>query len=127
MGFGLFAVFQDVFGLMAYTIIIGITAPFLFIWLSTVYFTALDDFKENWKDKYHLLIERDIALGVSRIISYIGVYLFIYFGDQVKLAKTWLLFLPVLPLILGLLLYLFERAVKNRYSTVANGVSKINV
>lgn len=50
------------------------------------------------------------AWGVSRIMSLIGVYLFIYFGDQVKLAKTWLLFLPVLPLVLGLLLYLYERA-----------------
>lgn len=112
LGIGLFAVYQNMFGLIVYTIITGITAPFLFTWLSTVYFTALDDFKETWKEKYHLLIERDIALGVSRIISCIGVYLFIYFGDQVKLAKTWLLFLPVLPLVLGLLLYLYERAPK---------------
>lgn len=109
-GIGLFAVYQNIFGLIVYTVITGITAQFLHIWLSTVYFTVLDDFKQNWKEKYHLLIERDTALGVARILSYIGIYLFIYYGDQVTLAKTWLLFLPVFPLLLGVLLYLYEKS-----------------
>lgn len=108
-GISLFAIYQNWFGLIAFTVITGITAPFLHTWLSTVYFKAMDVVEGDWKEKYHLLIERDFALGVARILSYIGIYLFIYYGDQVMLAKTWLLFLPIVPLILGVLLYLYEK------------------
>lgn len=109
-GIGLFAMNQNVFGLIAYILVTGITAPFLHTWLSTVYFGAMDRVDRNWKEKYHLLIERDFSLGAARIISYIGIYLFISFGDQVALAKTWLFFLPIFPLILGVLLYAYEKA-----------------
>ena len=110
VGIGLFAVYQNMFGLIVYTIITGITAPFLHTWLSTVYFHAMDAVDGDWKEKYHLLIERDFALGAARILSYIGLYLFILFGDQVSVAKSWLLFLPIFPFILGLLLYFYEKS-----------------
>ena len=109
VGIGFFAIYQDWFGLIAYTVITGICAPFLHTWLSTVYFNAMDRVERDWKEKYHLLIERDFSLGIARILSYVGIYLFISSGDHVALAKTWLLFLPIFPLILGIFLYLYEK------------------
>jgi len=112
LGISLFAFNQNLVGLTLFTIITGVTTPFLDTWVSTVYFSTLDATHGNWINKYHLLIERDFALGTSRILSYIGVYIFIYFGDQVKLAKTWLLFLPLFPLIVGILLHLYAKSTK---------------
>lgn len=110
LGIGLFAFYQNVYGLIAYTIVTGVSAPFLHTWLSTIYFHAMDTVDRNWKEKYHLLIEREFALGAARILSYIGIYLVIYYGDQVVLAKQWLIFLPLFPLILGVLLHFYEKS-----------------
>ncbi len=110
LGIALFATNQNISGLIFYIVLTEITAPFLHTWLSTVYYHVLDQVQLDWKEKYHFLIERDTALGVARILSYIGIYLFISYGDQVTLARVWLLFLPIFPLFLGVLLYLYEKS-----------------
>ena len=107
-GIGLFAFNQNLFGLLFFVIITGITSPFLNTWLSTINLQAIDDEPKHWKQKYHLLIERDIALGIPRIISFLFLYFFIQGGDQVQLAKDWLYLLPILPIVIGLLLKKYQ-------------------
>lgn len=104
LGIGLFASLQNWYGVIFFVIIAGFCSPFLDNWMSTVYFKTMDEIDSSWKEKYHLMLERDIALGISRIISFIFLFIFLEFGDQVLLARTWLYFLPFLPLFLGLLL-----------------------
>jgi len=100
----LFALWQNPIGVLTFVIITGFTAPFLNNWLSTVYFHALDNVKVSWREKYHFMLERDIALGVPRILSFLLLFIFLQMGNQVKLARISLYFLPLLPLGIGLLL-----------------------
>ncbi len=64
----------------------------------------LDQAQGSWQQKYHLLLERDIVLGIFRTVSFIGLFIFLQFGNEIQLAKNWLYILPVLPLALALLL-----------------------
>lgn len=109
VGIAVFGFYQNVYGLIAYTVTTGITAPFLHTWLSTIYFHAMDAGEKNWKEKYHLLIERDFALGSARILSYLLIFLYIFDADQVTRAKQWLFILPIFPLALGALLHFYGK------------------
>ena len=104
IGIGLFALLKNSFGIIFFIIITGFCAPFLNNWLSTVYFKAMDEIDIYWTEKYHLMLERDIALGIPRILSFLFLFIFLQFGDQIKLAQFWLYLLPLIPLILGFLL-----------------------
>ncbi len=101
-----FAVMQNTTGLWIFVIVTGITGPFINTWLSTVSFQAIDAVKDHWRDKYHFLVERDIVLGVPRVISYIVLYMLLAHGDQVTLAREWLYIAPVLPFTIGVLLHM---------------------
>ncbi len=109
-GIALFAFLQNWFGVVFFILVTGFCAPFLYNWFSIIYFRTLDSFDTSWKEKYHLMLERDISLGSARIISCIVLFIFLQFGDQVSLARTWLFFLPFLPLILGFLLWKMKSA-----------------
>lgn len=100
----LFALWQNPIGVLTFVVITGFTAPFLNNWLSTVYFHALDNVKASGQEKYHFLLERDIALGVPRILSFLLLFIFLQMGNQIQLARASLYFLPLLPLGIGLLL-----------------------
>ena len=63
----------------------------------------MDRDKESWRQKYHYLIERDSALGLGRIITYLILLTFFINADQIKVAQNWLIMVPVLPLLIGLL------------------------
>lgn len=104
IGNGMFALWQNWTGVFFYIILTGLFAPFLNNWFGTVFYHAVDAVPGTWENKFHFLIERDIALGIPRILSYILLWIFLGFGDQVTIAKTWLYITPVMPLILGLLL-----------------------
>jgi len=104
VGIGLFAFFQNVFGILAYTVITGISAPFLHIWLSSVYYKAIDSHDRHWSEKYHLMIERESALGIPRVISYLLLYGIVQYGDQIQFAKYSLFVLMFFPLLIGLFL-----------------------
>lgn len=104
IGIGLFALLKNWQGIIFFIIITGFCAPFLNNWLSTVYFKTMDEKNIHWTEKYHLMLERDIALGIPRILSFLFLFIFLQFGDQVKLAQFWLYLLPLLPLVLGVLL-----------------------
>lgn len=99
-----FALFQSPIGVWLFIAISGFTAPILSNKLSTVYFHALDETQENWQEKYHLLLERDIVLGVFRTVSFIALFVLLQFGPEIQLAKAWLLLLPIMPLAIGYLI-----------------------
>lgn len=100
----MFALYQSPVGVWLFIIISGFTVPMLSNKLLTVYFGALDEEKGSWQQKYHLLLERDIVLGIFRTISYIGLFILLGFGSEIQLAKSWLLFLPIMPILIGFLI-----------------------
>lgn len=99
-----FAVFQSYLGVWLYIAISGFTAPMVNNKLSTVYFHTVDGEEGRWQQKYHLLLERDIVLGIFRTISYIGLFILLGFGSEIQLAKSWLFFLPIMPILIGFLI-----------------------
>lgn len=104
-GIGFFAIWQNWFGVIFFITVTGFCTPFLNNWLSTIYFKLMDAVNTSWTEKYHLMIERDSALGLARILSFTLIWVFLQSGDQVTLARTWLYFLPIIPLVLGFLLW----------------------
>lgn len=115
-----FALYQNSIGVWFFIITSSLTAPFLLNKLSTVYFEALDHSSGTWQYKYHMMIERDVVLGCLRITGYIGLYIFLYFGEEINLARFWLLILPILPLAIGLLLNIQAQLVS--HSSPVDGI-----
>lgn len=99
----LFAVNQNYTGIVVY-VLSGLVAPFLANSLSVEFLDAVDHMKGQWQQKYHALLERDILLGSMRTASYLILFIFLQFGDQVALARVRLLVLPAVPLTIGVLL-----------------------
>lgn len=103
---------QNTTGLWLYIIISGFTAPFLFTLVLTIGLRTIDHNVSNWRDAYHFLLERDIALGVARIVSFGFLYVFVNENNQLAIVRTWLYFLPLVPLLLGYLVWQSERLVQ---------------
>jgi MFS family permease len=112
-----FALFQTSVGVWVFIAISGLTAPILGNKLFTVYFDALDKAEGSWQQKYHLLLERDIVLGIFRTISFIGLFVFLQFGNEIQLAKIWLLILPIMPLAIGFLIHACLNTKNSLYSS----------
>lgn len=112
IGIGAFATWQNLYGIFLFILITGFFAPFLNNWLTTVYFKTMDEINNQWTEKYHLMLERDIALGTPRILSFLFLFIFLQFGDQIQLARFWLYLLPFFPLTLGYLLNKINRETK---------------
>ncbi|MCX6794116.1 MAG: hypothetical protein NTY06_03350, partial [Candidatus Gottesmanbacteria bacterium] len=112
IGIGIFGLSQNIFGMWVFIVITAICAPFLLNTLATVNYDAMDRAPGAWQHKYHMMLERDVILGALRTISYIGLYFFLGFGDQVTLAKTSLLILPFAPILLGFFLFWYHRIPK---------------
>lgn len=115
IGILLLALFTNFSGLIAFIVITGITAPFLNAWSSTVYFQSLDKYSGNWNNKYYLMMERDIALGLPRVASYFFLYFFVQLGNQVDLARKWLYVLAIFPLLIGYLLKRYDALSQKTY------------
>lgn len=98
-----FAVSHDMRGLWFFVIVYGFASAFLPTWMQTLWFHTLDDERFDWQHDFHILVERDIALGIPRILSYVILVAVVGQGNQVNLAWNWLYVLPVFPLILGIL------------------------
>ena len=99
-----FAVLKNIAGLWIFVFVSGFTAPFLNNRISSVWFQSMDTVSDHWITKFHLLLERDLALGLSRIASLLALYLYLFRGSQLMLAQHWLFVLPLLPFLLGVLL-----------------------
>jgi YQGE family putative transporter len=111
-GLLLFARFQTKEGIFLCIGLVGFTSSFIGTWMPTVYFHALDSISGHWKEKYHLLFERDTALALGRILSYSLLILFVQPSNQVALARLALFLLPIFPLLLGFALT--EKNLDNR-------------
>ncbi len=112
IGIGFFGLSQNPLGMWTFIVGTALCAPFLLNTLATVNYDAMDRTPGAWQHKYHMILERDVVLGTLRTISYVGLYFFLGTGDQVALAKTSLLILPLAPILLGLLLFWYHRIPK---------------
>jgi len=101
LGYLTFGIYQSQVGVLLYIILMGLTSPFMNTWVPTVYFHAVDSVSGHWREKYHLLFERDFALACGRIFSYSLIFLFIQPSNQVVFARYALFILPIFPLLLG--------------------------
>lgn len=105
LGISIFAYSQSLIGLWLFVFISGFTTPFLNTSMSAMMFRVMDGVGDHWRHKYHFLLERDIVLGTLRVVSFLFLYIFLSYGEQVSLAKQWLYILPILPLSIGILLH----------------------
>ncbi|HCM82916.1 MAG: hypothetical protein UW22_C0079G0001 [Candidatus Gottesmanbacteria bacterium GW2011_GWB1_44_11c] len=101
LGYFVFGLFQSPKGVLLYIILIGLTSPFMNTWVPTVYYRAMDSVSGHWKEKYHLLFERDVSLAFGRLFSYTLIFLFIHPSNQITLARYAVFLLPIPPLLLG--------------------------
>lgn len=97
----IFAIFQSPIGVWAHIIISGFTVPIVNNKFSTVYYQVLDQTPGNWQEKYHLMLERDVVLGMFRTLSYIVFFVLLGFGSEIEIAKYWLFILPIIPIGIG--------------------------
>lgn len=89
-----------VFGML----VIGLAMPAIAIPLYTEILNGIDTNPEPWQHKYHMFIERDFVLNLTRTLSYVSLYLlFSTFGKTV-VARWWLMMITVLPPFLVFLL-----------------------
>ncbi len=109
IGLAGFALFQNLWGLIFYVIVGGITTPFLTNWLSIILLRTIDDVEQPWEEKYHFLLERDTVLGVARILSLIFLFFFIQLGNQIAFARHWLYLVPFIPLLEGILAWQYQK------------------
>ncbi|HLD25384.1 MAG TPA: MFS transporter [Patescibacteria group bacterium] len=104
-----FALWQNMVGAWLMIGISGLTVPFMLTKLSTSYFEGLDAAAGTWQQKYHMMIERDSLLAILRMVSFLLLFVFVQFGDEITLARTYLFILPILPLVIGFLLHASSR------------------
>jgi|Napbiome12C3dose_1001474.scaffolds.fasta_scaffold00001_144 YQGE family putative transporter len=109
LGLFLFGISRTWLGIFGLIFLSNSFMPLLNITASKGFYDTIDSVKEDWKSKYHFLVEREIALDGGRILIY-AVLLFLFTPDnQVNVAKTWILVIPLLPLLIGLLQIIKER------------------
>jgi len=122
IGIGLFGILHNLPGIICFIILTGFFAPFLNNWLSIVYYNSLDNYNSGWTKKYHLMLEREIVLGVSRIVSFLSLFVVLQYGNQYKIAHYWLYGLLFLPLFIGVLLHKMNRLIQNTPEAVNNKI-----
>ncbi len=104
LGILLFAFNLNFLGLALLSLLVGIFSPFITIWTNTLFFNTLDWEVPNWQDRFIYLLERDIVLGIPRVLSLLFIYAYIKYsnGDQIGLATNWLYILPVFLILVGI-------------------------
>lgn len=103
LGLFLFGWLGNWLGIASLILINNTFLPLLNIPTSKAIYDVMDRSKESWQEKYHFLVERDSILGFGRILSYFLLLLFFTQGDQLAIAKTWILIIPIFSLIIGIL------------------------
>lgn len=104
VGMGLFAWQQNWWGLAALIFLLSAAMPILHVASSTIVFGILDRLGNRWQEKYHLLLEREIALGAGRIGSLLIFLLAVNDRNQLEIARSAMGFLALIPLCIGFLL-----------------------
>lgn len=103
LGLFLFGLFQNWWGIIAFMTLSSLFQPLVNVATSKSIYDVIDQVKEPWQEKYHFLIERDSVLGIGRILNYVVLLLFFTPENQVTVAKSWILVIPIFPLLIGLL------------------------
>ena len=109
VGIFLFSYLNNWIGIYFFIFFTGLCSPYLNIPLSAGILNGIDTNKEKWQNKYHMLLERDISLGIARILSYVILFILFTFWDKSSIALNWMSVISVIPLLLGFLLYLMSR------------------
>lgn len=104
LGILFFGLWQNWLGILFMALLTGIGLPFLNIASSVAILNTIDEDKDPWERKYHLLLERDSVLGIARIISYLVLYFLFLNFDKILIAQKWMITIAIFPLILGFLL-----------------------
>lgn len=79
--------------------------PLLAIPTSVAILSGYDELERTWQEKYHLFVQRDSALGIARIFSFMILFAFFSEFDKVVVAKYWFLIAAIVPLGIGYLLH----------------------
>lgn len=103
LGIGLFAFNQNGWGILALTLLYNSAMPFLNIAASTSVYNMIDAAQGTWHRKFHFFLEREIALNMGRCLSF-ALFLIIVgnAAEPAATARTWLLVLASMPLIIGI-------------------------
>ncbi len=105
----LFGITQNIYTVIMFMILHATALPLLHIPTSVAILSGYDEVKTSWQDKYQLFIQRDSALGISRIVSFIFLYILFSHFDKVVVAKNWFLGAAIIPLAIGYLLHLISK------------------
>ena len=105
----LFGITQNVYTVIIFMILHAAALPLLHIPTSVAILSGYDEVKVSWQDKYQLFIQRDSALGISRIASFVFLYVLFSHYDKVIVAKNWFLVAAIIPLCMGYLLHLISK------------------
>lgn len=100
LGLLIFALQQNLLGILSLMFINNIFLPFLNIATAKNVYDVIDKSEESWQNKYHFLIERDSALGAGRILNYLILLFFINPTNQLTVAKTWIFIVPIIPFLI---------------------------
>ena len=105
VGIGLFAGEQNWWGLLALTFLFNAAMPILNVATAKTFFDIVDRSGGHWQKKYHLFLEREMALGVGRIASLLLFFLLVNDKNQYDIARKAVGLLALAPLCIGLVLY----------------------
>lgn len=109
LGLLLFGLQQNWLGIAGLILISNAFIPLLNITTSKLFYDTIDNEKEPWQNKYHFLMERDMVLGFARVLVYFCLLFVFTSQNQLNIAKTWVIIVSIIPLIIGLLEF-FKRA-----------------
>ncbi len=114
LGLAIFGLEQNLIGIIALIAIYYIFMPLLNISTSKLLYDVIDSQKENWTSKYYFLVERDSVLGFARIITYAILFFLLKGNNNPQVAKSWILIIPIFPLIIGMLQLYYKIVVTNK-------------
>ncbi len=109
LGLFLFGITQTWLGIFGLIFLSHSFLPLLNITTSKGIYDTIDSVKEDWRNKYHFLVERELAINSARILIYAVLLVFFTSENQIAVSRTWILIIPVLPLLIGALQIYKER------------------
>lgn len=101
----LFGITQSTVTVVLFMLLHAAALPFLSIPTSVAILSGYDELEKTWQEKYHLFVQRDSALGIARILSFVMLYMLFSHFDKVAVARNWFLLAAIVPLGIGYLLY----------------------
>ncbi len=101
----IFGISQNIYTVILFMLLHAAALPLLAIPTSVAILSGYDELERTWQEKYHLFVQRDSALGIARIFSFMILFAFFSEFDKVVVAKYWFLIAAIVPLGIGYLLH----------------------